>query len=805
MTARTALLLFLIFVSLPAIAAEPLAKIQGLLINADEMDRDSDTEIVELRGKVQIVMDDKHIEADRARIDLRAKQATFDGSVRMTTPTSTIGGERILLDYESSTGLIYNGFVQSGPVIFEGALLQKTGPEDYYVLNADYTACTNCPASWSFSGNSIRAELGGYAYIRNSILRFGSLPVLWLPFLVVPLKSDRQSGLLTPSFEQSTVGGFAFAQPYFWAISRSTDATLTAKNYERRGLKGLFNYRYMMDENSGGEFDGAFLRDAVFRNDTRLNEWRSADQKGQMLNRWFIKYAHYEELPDEWVARAVLNNASDLQYPRDFPKETLNHGDSAMENRVSMTKNTESRHFSIDSSYYVNLLQGNPLGGNDDPVHRLPEIRWAQTPTSIGRTGLYYAVDLDFTNFTRSGPAYDNLSSPPGSNIRYVSHVCSSGATEDPRRYGSDPGCVRTDDGYQPYQDLIRTGQRFEIQPTLMYPISLANGAVGVLPKVSYRETHYNFPIEGESNTVRRSLRTELGTRVSFSRVYGDLQDPKGTRYKHEIRPEVTYTALPWIDHRSHPFFGFTPQAAPPIFENNVSVTDSDLFGETGLQFDYRDRLYDRNLVTYSFVNTVTEKRWINEAPAYKQIALVKLSQSYDAWKDSRPNRNKLQPYSDISLLADLRFDHFDTLSTFNYFPYQKVTNSSARARFRADDGKFIQLGVVQAFAIQAGEAVDYKTRTEDYLLEAGTPWRYINAMGKFTYDARSQESDLRKRLKSWAYILQLKPPGDCWIITFTQDQVTGGETSFNVSFDFIFDGRPRAPLPQSTLDQFGF
>lgn len=803
-TARIWLLLsVLFFAAAPALAAEPIAKIQGLLINADEMDRDSETEIVELSGHVQIVMEDKHVQADRARIDLRSKQASFEGHVRMTTPTSMIGGERILLDYESATGLIYNGFVQSGPVIFEGALLQKTGSEEYYVIDADYTACTNCPASWSFSGNSIRAELGGYAYIRNSILRFGALPVFWLPWLVVPLKSDRQSGLLTPNFEQSTLGGLAVAQPYFWAISRSTDATFTAKNYERRGLKTLLNYRYVLDENSYGEFDGALLRDSVFRDDTRLNSWRSQAAQGSDINRWFIKYSHYQQLPEGWVARAMVNNASDLQYPKDFPKETLNHGDSSMENRVSMTKNTDKSHFSVDSSYYFNLLQGNPIGGNDDSVHRLPEIRWAQIPQKIGRTGLYFGIDLDFTNFARSGPAFDNLDVGPDGTTRYVSHICADGGS-GPGRYGSDSTCARISRPFQPYHDLIRAGQRFDVQPTLTYPMSFANGAVDILPKVSYRETHYNFPIEGETRAIRRSLRTELGGRMSFNRVYGDLIDPKGTRYKHEIRPEITYTALPWIDQTSHPFFGFTPGNEPATFEN-INVTDADLFSDSGLQFDYRDRVYDRNLVTYSVVNTVTEKRWINETPSYRQIALVKLSQSYDAWKDSRPNRNKLQPYSDISLLADLRFDHFDTLSTFNYFPYQKVTNSSARARVRSNDGSFVQLGVVQNFAIKPGEPADYKTRTEDYTLAAGTPWRYVNAMGKFTYDARSTESSFLRRMKSWAYIVQLKPPGDCWIITFTQDQVTGGETSFNLSFDFIFDGRPRPPLPQEALDQFGF
>jgi LPS-assembly protein len=132
----------------------------------------------------------------------------------MTQIKSTIGGDQIWFDYESNTGVISKGFVQSGNVIFEGELINKTGENDYYVVKADYTTCTNCPASWSFQGSQIRAELGGYAFIKNSFLKFGGVPVFWIPYLIVPLKSDRQTGLLTPEFESSQAGGLTVSQPF---------------------------------------------------------------------------------------------------------------------------------------------------------------------------------------------------------------------------------------------------------------------------------------------------------------------------------------------------------------------------------------------------------------------------------------------------------------------------------------------------------------------------------------------------------------------------------------------------------------
>lgn len=783
-------------------AADPVAKIQGLLINADDMFRDTEEETVELAGKVQIVKDDEHINADKARIRLRARQVELEGHVSIVTPKATIGGDRIILDYESNTGVIYNGYVQSGSVLFAGALLQKTGPDEYFVVDADYTTCTNCPASWSFTGSSIRAELGGYAYIKNSLLKVGSVPVFWLPYLVVPLKSDRQTGLLTPEFEQSSEGGLAISQSVFWVIDRSSDATFTLRYYDKRGPKGLANYRYVLDENSSGELDIGAIRDRVFQSDPRLNAFRPAGEQEAAVNRWFVRYNHYLELKDGWVQRAVINNASDLQYPKDFPLETLNFGDPAMENDVSFTKNTTDRHFSATASYYINLLQPDPLAGNDDAVHRAPEIRWAQMQKRIGETGFYYSLDLDYTNFARSGPAYDNLKQPsPDANLhgpRYVNNTC-----PDVSRYGSDPTCRRVYGPYNPSTDLIRTGQRLDFQPSITRPITFAD-AIDVVPTLAYRETHYAFPVADESTNIRRYVRTEVSGRSTFSRVYGDMVDPRAIRYKHEIKPEITYTVLPWIDHRSHPFFGFASQTEAPSYTGYL-VNDTDLAGDFGLQFDFTDRIYDRNLLTYSITNTVTKKEWQGDLPVYRQVAIVKLYQSYDAFEDSRNNDKNKQPWSDIGLNADLRFPHFQTVSQFNYYPYQKVTNSAIRARLIDSSGRFVQVNTTKQFQIVPGQDVNPDTRTEDYTLAAGAITSYLNLMGQVTYNGATPAIDFEQRIKSSTLIGQVKPPGECWTITVIYSKITDSGEQTRVNFDFSFDGVPKPPLPPEELDKYKF
>jgi LPS-assembly protein len=794
-------LLFVVFFALSAQAqsgrfGQTGSTMRGLVINADESDRDTEADTLELRGHVQIIFRDQHLSCDHAKVNFRAKSIDAVGNVLIVGPKATVGGDRIYLDYESNTGVIATGYVQSGNVYFEGELITRTSETDYLAEKAKFTTCTNCPESWSFSGQRIRAQLGGYAYIKNSFLKFGGVPLFWLPYLVVPLKSDRQTGLLTPEFEQSDSGGLTLSESFFWAMSRSQDSTWTLKNYELRGLKTLLNYRYVLGENSYGEMDVGTLRDRVFAADQRLNNFRSQNEQGEIVNRWFLKYEHYYELPDNYVHRLQLNNASDLQYPKDFPLETRNHGDSAMENRMSLTKNTRDQHYSLDTSYYVNLLQSDPLAGNSDAVHRLPEIRFSQAMTPLGETSLLYTADVNYVNFARSGFAYDDLSAD---RKHLVANGPSPSCSGD--LWYNDPACQSVHDGaFDENRDLIRTGQRLDLRGTVYRPLQLGN-SIDLLPRLSYRETQYQFNVGNDRSNARRYIRAEVSARSLISRIYGSQGPGSFERLKHEIQPEVTFTTIPWFEQPRHVFFG-NQQETPFFSQQNIS--DTDLLSPFGIQFDYNDRVYDRKLMTFALTNKLIQKRWIQGNPEYRQVVSWKLAQSYDFYQAESDSSVK-QPYSD--LLSDLRVN-FDSLQIYqraNYFPYQQVTNSSTRVRLLNSSGDFAEIAHLLSYNISPGQEADPNTRTEDYTFSLRKNLSFVEFLGRVTYDINPPAGKEDVRFKSYGYGAQVKLPGDCWYFTITQYRITGGDNNFKVNFDFIWDGTKKPTLPESLLDSFGF
>lgn len=798
-------LLFLIFFYLSfsfTLAAENSfsAKIQGLLIQADSLDRDTENEIVELKGNIQIVYKEYHIKCDQAYIFLRAKRIHMLGRVIMTHTKSTLGGDQVWFDYESNTGLISKGFVQSGSVIFEGELINKTGENDFFVQNADYTTCSNCPASWSFQGSQIRAELGGYAYIKNSFLKVGTIPVFWLPYLVIPLKSDRQTGLLTPEFENSQPGGLTISQPFFYVISRNQDLTYTLKNYELRGPKSLLNYRFVLNENSYGDFNTGWLRDKVFQNEDRINSFKSETERGEGFNRWFLKYDHYLELPNDYIHRLQILNASDLQYPNDFSKETKNQNEPSLENRMSLSKNTENTHFHIDTSYHINLLKSDPLAGNDESVHRTPEIIVSKMPELISDSGFIYNWEFSYLNLTRAGKAYDDITektlSDSTNKLRYPTNSC------DSPNYDRDPNCKLVQDGkFDSNRDLLRTGQRFDFKPTIAYPLNF-NDTIDILPKLTFRDTQYQFQLNENSEVYRRYLKAELGTRTQFTRVYSDSSDLNSSKYRHEIIPQIIYSKTPWVDKRNHPFWGFENESLLDIpFTSQNGISDGDLNSPYGLQFDYLDRSLDREIVTISVVQRLTEKKIEASRTSYNQLASLTLSQSYDVYQAGLNTPNK-QPWSNLSAYLNINFDYFSTASSFNYYPYQKVTDINSGIKLSNKYGNFYEINLIKSNQIVPGQDVKSQDVTEDYLFRSGLISKYINIIGEFVYDGKNLSNSFNNRLKKWAYVAQFKPPGDCWLITLAQYRPTSGPQELKLRFDFTFDGNSKPPLTIDAMNE---
>jgi len=780
-----------------------------VLQNAETFYRDSARKLIVLKGNVQVVYDGQHLSCDRATIYESTNEIEAEGNLKIQSQTFYVEGDRARFNYKTGEGVIYNGFVRSGQVVFEGRIVRKTGPEEFEAETAYYTACTTCPPAWSFTGSKIRAKLGGYAYIRNSVLEIAHFPVFWLPYLIVPLKSDRQTGFLIPSFDFSGQSGTAISQSFFWAIDRSQDATFTLKNYSFRGLKGLTNYRYVLSETSEGEANFAFIQDRMFAGDLVSREVPNPPSR---FNRWFFTFKNTYDLPENFTFKSNIALTSDLLYLRDFPEELPGWGDPAIENRVSLSKNYESTHISVDASHYTNTLKTNPIADNSDAVHRLPELRFSLLEKPLP-AGFFARFDANYVNFARENFAFDDVVGIGPTRSVDTRREGQGAGQFDPRGLQDNSGNLVQD------PDLIRAGQRLDLQPEISRPFLLGN-AIDVLPSFNYRFTQYGFNVnpptdrfdpaapanppsglDFDTTPIQQYLRARLSMRTRFTRVFGlDVDQPKDERVRHEVEPEVSFSSLPWVQQANHPFIG--RQTSVPAFREAQPVSDFDFRSGQGIQFDYFDRIPPRNVVTFGLNNRLIEKRWLGETPDYRQVVNWRIQQSYDfdqAAKDTGPK----YPWSDILTLLDVRYDRWLTNATLRYFPYHNKTNTSSRVRWTSLSGQYLETRFEQSFTITENlDEADYSRRRENIGFGAGFFHKFVGLEGSVETEPRAltfkpdptgtnqdAPSPFSLKVKSWAANLVVRPPGECWIVQIRIRQDIGAEPIYKFQFEYNFGG----------------
>lgn len=757
------------------------ARIKGFLITSDELERDNDNELIILKGNVKVVYKTQYFEADAVTLNIPKKQAYLQGHVKVQSLNYQIGGEQILLDYEANQSVIYNGFVQSNNIRFQGDIIEQRSNTEFFVDNADYTTCSNCPATWSFQGTQIKAELGGYAYIKNSLLRVGGVPIFWLPYLVVPLKSDRQTGLLTPEIGYIRNRRLVVSQSLFWAISRSQDATFTFKNYELGGLKPLVEHRYAASPTTNGTTKAAYFNDKVFASEDRFNNYRAPGDRLSAYNRWAINSSNvYSPNRDEKL-RAQLMLVSDLQYPKDFYDEFTNYSDSALENKVSYTRGFEHSIFSIEGSYYKNLLQADPLSENTNSVHRAPEVHFNSTIKQISDLPLYYSINTNFTRFAREND-YDDISTT--GTQRFVSNNLNDPTCEN----AANANCYTTHDGtFDPNNDAIRTGDRLLAKATVSTESYNLGNAITLSPEVSYNEAGYYFPVGEQKTASRRYMQFDLNSRTKFNRIYDNDYDKTGVKYKNEIIPEIKYSWVPWNQQDEHPFFGSTNVAEAPYSSRSI-ISDSDVNTPGGVLYDYSDRVYDRHIVSVSILDRLVQKRASDNS--YKTIVNFNLSQSYDLYQAEHGDPNKA--LSDLAGTLQVDLDQITSYTQVNYYPNLAATNLLTTLSYLNTNQQYFKIGLTSN---RAQEPVQ-----DDVSFAIGFVSYYVNLLTGVIFDA-SPDRDSSSRLKKYSLIMQLKPPGECWAVNFYRDQKVGLEAEWKIKFDFSFDGKPTKVIPPAELN----
>ena len=218
---------------------------------AEEVELFTDTDRLLASGNVVYTSAGNRIAADRVEFDTRTRTGTF----HIATGTVSIG-ER----FEQS---LFG--TQEPDAYFYGEMIEKLGPRKYRITDGGFTTCVQPTPRWEFVSSSVVVNLEDYAILKNTVLTVKGVPFFYLPVMYYPIQDDdRATGFLIPAYGSSTYRGQTLSNAFFWAITRSQDATFFHDWFSTAGQGRGGEYRYLGEAGSQGNARAYFLDEPAF-------------------------------------------------------------------------------------------------------------------------------------------------------------------------------------------------------------------------------------------------------------------------------------------------------------------------------------------------------------------------------------------------------------------------------------------------------------------------------------------------------------------------------------------------------------
>ncbi|NOY12492.1 MAG: LPS-assembly protein LptD, partial [Deltaproteobacteria bacterium] len=256
---------------------------------------------------------------------------------------------------------------------------------DYRVSDGTFTTCDGEVPSWKFAAEQLDVTVDGYARAKNAVFYLKDIPSFYLPYLLYPVKSGRESGLLMPRVGYSQRRGFQYDGAYYQVLGRNQDATFYFDYLSKMGLGKGLEYRYVFGRQTAGEA-------RIYHIDVDKVDGVAVGEQ-----RYALEWQHDGILPGgvRMVVDAEYVNARD--YFKDFGEVARDYNKDKVQSVLSLSKNWE-KYSLVGQFKYIKDLE------TDDPatLQLLPRINFDVTRQRVAESVFYYELASEYSNFWRN-------------------------------------------------------------------------------------------------------------------------------------------------------------------------------------------------------------------------------------------------------------------------------------------------------------------------------------------------------------------------------------------------------------------
>lgn len=460
-----------------------------LEITAARLDYRKDQELYEADGSVVVRQGTLTLTADHVTIQALSGVLTATGHVHLTDPKTDVTAERLELNVNTEAGVVTQGqlFAPSTNSLVSGRLLQRFSEYHYRVKGGSFTNCDaqegEVPA-WRLRFEDADVIFGDTMAFKKAWFCVNDVPVLPFPALTYPM-ARRKTGFLMPLISYDNRFGVHAQGSYFWAINPSQDLTIAPKYYSQLGYGSDFDYRYVLDKRSRGQWHVSYLQQTELPNVAGVNQTGDEAERARAA----FTGSHTQMFTETLLLRTNVNFVTDPNYFQQLSNSGTLRASPSNESNLLATQRLPFGNLYLLGRY----LQPLQAGGKDT-FQRLPEVGYNLPDVSLLNTPLRFGMEGNFVNF---------------------------------------------------YREQGFTLNRVEVVPGLATDVIDIGHIIGIRPQAKFREVYYSRGAQTAAAQHRETFWVGVEAMSKLTRRFGLTRDGG---FLHTIEPSAIYEYVPGTD-----------------------------------------------------------------------------------------------------------------------------------------------------------------------------------------------------------------------------------------------------------------
>jgi lipopolysaccharide assembly outer membrane protein LptD (OstA) len=617
--------------------------VADIQFRADHYERDLRNNTIRGRGNAWLKRDTKEIWADYIEVDMVTKRATANGNVHIRQGDMDIWCSHAGYNLEGEDAVLEDATILMGKLVLTGAVARRLDLKHFEIDEGTYSNCNvdltrspevgSCPLDWKLTGRHFSVTLEGYAHISDVLIYVNNVPVFYTPYFIAPVKTQRQTGFLMPSFTYTDVLGNGLTIPFFWTLGTWHDLSVTPTYYTKMGYHLGLDYRYAYSDTQKGDFNVFLLQRRFGPITNPVPDDTSRPLTLGVLGEWATDFRNVWSFGKRGQTRQILRLVSNPYYTLDYGANDLKIGFdmASLRSRLSVFYPMDSWMLTGEVEYHQSLIMTNDTGVDQGPVTQLPSLQASYMTNTFLDQWLAFEWDNRFDYFYRP-QQYDPVSATL--NTSEIVHT--------------DPLASSYHDG-----DYIRAGQRLQVEPRLLVNFPMPQG-LQFQPILRAGSLLYHFDLPQSSYVHREYLQMEFPLSLYLSKTY-ETGISGFEKINHVFQPRFTYARVPYQgSDDGHPFFYVNPTTglSNPRFDLTDQLTP---FEYMRFELINRFRRKKGNEAERFFRLEVSEQynlRTYIENPLYsKQLGPIEILSEFQLWRfvGQVQGEYQLQPTTDAS------------------------------------------------------------------------------------------------------------------------------------------------------------